>query len=144
MGISLWRRIPDWRYFFCMALVKADPRKRRQLPVKGPLIFWRTGEDGTSKVGLVVVVNACQNAGCPCREVNLIVYRVEGQLFGVELKGGVIRFSFPKDSPMGASEIENARVLFANPDLDTGHIEVAENGLDPLSWTGWLRRSLGG
>ena len=130
-----------------MSIIKADSRKRRQLPMKGPLLFWRTGEDGTSKVGLVVVVNACQNAGCLCREVNLMVYRVDGQLFGVELKGGVIRFSFPKDSPMGGSEIENARVLFANLDLDTGHIEVAENAAADNrdeSALAWLREEVDG
>jgi len=130
-----------------MSMIKADPRRRRQLPVKGPLIFWRLGQDGISHVGLVVVVNACANPGCPCREATLMVHRVVDQLIGVELKGGTIQFSFPKDGGAGEGKFESARVLLADLDLDTGHVEIAKNAAADAredSALAWLREELDG
>ncbi len=128
-------------------MMKADPRRRRQLPVKGPLVFWRLGQDGISHVGLVVVVNACVNPGCPCREVTLMVHRVEDQIVGVELKGSTIRFFFHKDDGIGGSEFESARVLLADLDLDAGHVEIGKNAAADArdeSALAWLREELDG
>lgn len=130
-----------------MSMIKADPRKSRQLPVKGPLLLWRSGQDGVSREGLVVVVNACVNPECPCREVTLEAYRVGDGLIGVELKGELVRFSFLKDSQGREGETGNSRVLFAKLDMDTGRVEiakdVAENERDE-SGLAWLREELDG
>jgi hypothetical protein len=131
-----------------MSIIKADPRRRRQLPLTGPLIFWRTGRDGTSKEALVVVGIACQNPDCPCRDVNLMVYRVDGRLVGVNCTKDAIEFSFPKlGEGDDGSQYERALVLLADLDLDTGCVVIAKNApaaqRDEVALS-WLREELDG
>src|SRR5690349_20823511 len=62
---------------------RADPSSRRQLRDHGPLMFWRPLA-GTSKEGLLCMLDSCANPGCDCREGQAHLVLVDDQLIGVD------------------------------------------------------------
>ena len=128
-------------------MIKANPRLRRQLPLTGPMLFWRLAEDNVSKVGLVVVTASCANPKCPCRKVVLTAYRMNDQILGAAATATGLKFSFSAAKPDAATALGDPCALLAALDLDTGrlavHDEAPPNHRDEAALA-WLREEMDG
>lgn len=127
-------------------MLEADPTQRRQLSLSAPDILWRDG--GAQREGLVVGAFACSNPECPCRELELDVYRVNERLAGVQVVDEKVvleaRPGPPGDDPLLE---KGALVLRAELDIDTGLISIPEAMPSDVRDEGalaWLREEMDG
>jgi hypothetical protein len=127
-------------------MLRADPSKRRQLSLPTPDILWRDGQ--TEREGLVVGAFACADPACPCREIELEVYRVREWLAGVQLVKGKVDLKLGAGAPGHEEPPENVTpVLRAELDIDTGLLGFAEGvqaGRRDEFALAWLREEMDG
>ncbi len=110
-----------------MAMIKTRPNQRRQLPLTGPLFFWRASVATGAREGLVVIGSHCHNLDCPCRDAHLTVYRAEASLRGVDVRSKMVAFAIdaaPEGTPPVPSPV---LVLNASVDLDTGVVTIPDS-----------------
>lgn len=82
--------------------VLADPRSRRQLGLRGPVLFWRDGAAGRRE-GLVCLVSACGNPACDCHDVWIDGLLIDDRATSVSGGASSLRVSWPAgtDPPRG-------------------------------------------
>ena len=118
-----------------MFTLKADATEPRQLPEAGPLLLWRDAAAG-GREGLALMVEACGNAKCECRDVSIEGWQVDDRLLAVVDKGETVQFLFAP--PLKEAE---RHVLLATVNVDSGAFKPdpkrsRESGAD------WLRGAL--
>ena len=96
---------------------RAKPWLDRQLPERGPILFWRDGPD-ESRDGIVCIAAFCESPDCPCHDAFVDVLSTDDHLVSAEMpRSGQIRMPCMAD---GVSELRRTRRAAVIVDLDTG------------------------
>ncbi len=116
--------------------VKAYPYVSRQLDGDGPLLFWRTAQDGRRK-GMVVIARNCVAPECGCREAQCTAYAVDDALITVRQgPSGRLTLTAQPD-PMGR-RVSKERTASVAIDIDSGEVHPKGDAEDEalVDWLG--------
>jgi len=130
--------------------ITVDHRRRRQLPEGGPWLLWRQlpPSRGGGREGLVLVLAACNNRQCQCREVKVQGFRVRDDLAGVELgHDGGLSLYYPQAEPSPSPQPDGGVALVAWIEFESGELgleDTAKRSHGAAELLAWLRSEVDG
>jgi hypothetical protein len=117
--------------------LRTDPRSRRQLAERGPILFWRDGEG--RREGLACLLSACENAQCTCHNVFVTGLLIDERAIAVSGGAKSIRISWPEGSEPPRAGL--AWPLRVTVDLEARTVTPRADDV-PADLVEWLRAEL--